>query len=48
MNSFRSQVIGKGRITIPKAVREKLGIQDGDFVEIEIKKKLILKEAPNG
>ena len=48
MNGFKSQVIGKGRVTIPKAIREKLDIEDGDYVEIQGVKKLVLKEAPHG
>lgn len=44
MNGFKSKVFGKGRITIPKQIREKLGIEEGDYVEVEILKKMVLVE----
>ena len=47
MGSFESQVIGKGRITIPKQVREELEIKEGDFVRVEGLTKLRLVEEKN-
>ena len=42
--SFKSQVISLGRITIPKEVREELGIEEGDYVRVEGLTKLVLVE----
>lgn len=36
MNMY-SRVTRNGQITLPKSVREKLGVYEGDIVEIEIK-----------
>ena len=33
---FLNKVIAGGRITIPKAVREHLGIAEGDLVKVQI------------
>jgi AbrB family looped-hinge helix DNA binding protein len=39
----RVKVIDNGRITIPKAIRDKLGIKDGTILEVYIiKNKVIL------
>ena len=35
---FNSKVISDGRITIPRNERALLGIEDGDYVTVEIKK----------
>ena len=45
--SFRSQVISFGRITIPKDVRDELGINEGDYVRVEGLTKLALVEDKN-
>jgi len=34
--SIYSNVTRNGQITLPKSVREKLGVYEGDIVEIEI------------
>lgn len=39
---FKSRVINLGRITIPIAIREELGLKEGDTVEVEGIKKLVL------
>jgi len=35
---FKAEVISLGRITIPKIIRDLLNIDDGDFVEVQIRK----------
>ena len=40
MEPFISRVIGDGRITIPKKLREKQGISEGDFVEVQVIRKI--------
>lgn len=40
MDPFISRVIGDGRITIPKKLREKQGINEGDFVEVQVIRKI--------
>lgn len=37
-DNFVSEVIGNGRVTIPKKTREKLNLKDGDYVQVAIKK----------
>ncbi len=37
---FTAEVLLLGRVTIPKAVRKALNINDGDIVELEVKKKV--------
>jgi len=32
-----AQVVSSGRVTIPEAAREVLDIEEGDFVEIEVR-----------
>lgn len=47
--SFISKVIADGRVTIPKDMRKKKGIDEGDFVEVQLIRKIsasILKEEP--
>jgi len=44
MNGFKTQVFGKGRITIPVEVRKRLGIKEGDYVEVKDLKKMVLVE----
>jgi len=34
--TFRAKLKSGGRIQVPKEVRESEGIEDGDFVDIEI------------
>jgi AbrB family looped-hinge helix DNA binding protein len=38
--SFISKVIADGRVTIPKEMREKKGINEGDFVEVQLIRKI--------
>lgn len=38
MVKFTTKIINKGRITIPCEIRELLGVSDGDFVDLDIKK----------
>lgn len=40
---FVSQVVSMGRITIPKQVRAELGIEEGDYVQVQDIKKLNAK-----
>ena len=44
MESFETQIFGKGRITIPSKIRKKQGIKEGDYVRVEGLKKLVLVE----
>jgi len=37
--SFITKVIADFRITIPKKIRQKLSLQQGDFVEVKILRK---------
>lgn len=37
---FTAEVISEGRITIPKSVRDKLDINEGDFLELEIMEEI--------
>lgn len=37
---FISRVIADGRVTIPRKMRKKLGIVEGDFVEVQILRKI--------
>lgn len=39
--TFISKVIADGRVTIPKEMREKRGISKGDFVELQVIRKII-------
>jgi len=39
------RVIAGGRVTLPKEVREKLDLVEGDFVEIQVIRKLNMKGA---
>lgn len=45
---FKSQIISLGRITIPKQVREELGLKEGDTVEVEGIKKMVLVPQKEG
>ena len=45
METFKARVISRGRITIPDTLRELLGIEEGDFVEVQLKKVDNPKEA---
>lgn len=40
MQSFISKVIADGRLTIPKDLREKEGIREGDFLEVQVLRKI--------
>jgi len=33
---FISKVISEGRVTIPKRIRELLGIREGDYIKLEL------------
>ena len=46
MERFRAPVISQGRITIPESIRKKLGIEEGDYVQVEDIKKLVPKPNP--
>ena len=39
--SFITKVIADGRVTIPKEMREKKGINEGDFVEVQLIRKIV-------
>lgn len=41
--SFISRVIADGRVTIPKEQREKHEIGEGDFVEVQLIRKINTK-----
>ncbi|WP_201764641.1 AbrB/MazE/SpoVT family DNA-binding domain-containing protein [Salinarchaeum sp. Harcht-Bsk1] len=30
------RLVGRGKITIPAAIREEYGLEDGDFVEVDV------------
>ena len=40
MASFISKVFSNGRITIPKDIREKKEIDEGDYVEVTVIRKI--------
>ena len=40
VQTFISKVIADGRITIPKNLREKYNINNGDHVEVQIMRKI--------
>jgi AbrB family looped-hinge helix DNA binding protein len=42
--SFISKVIADGRVTIPKDMRKKRGIDEGDFVEVRLIRKISASE----
>jgi len=42
--SFISKVIADGRVTIPSKIREEHGIIEGDFVEVQVIRKINMKE----
>ena len=42
--TFITRVIADYRITIPKKIRQQLGIQQGDFVEVKILRKITNSE----
>ena len=44
MKAFISKVIADGRVTIPKDLREKEGINEGDFVEVQVIRKINTSE----
>lgn len=37
---FKAQVIADGRVTIPLTVRRLMGICEGDFVEVQVLRKI--------
>lgn len=37
---FISKVIADGRVTIPKDIREEQHIEEGDFVEVQLIRKI--------
>ena len=46
MGIFLSKVTSKGQITLPKQLREKLLIRNGDYLEMEMRgRELILRAA---
>ncbi len=40
----RVEVLDQGRITIPKSIRDKLGIRRGSILEVYLKGKAIIME----
>lgn len=46
MERYRAKVYKKGIIVIPKEVREKLGIKEGDVIELVIDNDKIILEKP--
>ena len=38
--TFISKVIADGRVTIPKEMRKQKGIDEGDFVEVQLIRKI--------
>ena len=40
-NMFASRLSAKGQVTIPKEIREKIGIEPGDMVAYEIKNGVV-------
>jgi len=42
--NFISKVIADGRITIPKEMRETKSIAEGDFVEVQLVRKIATKK----
>jgi len=42
--TFISKVIADGRLTIPKDLREKKDIHEGDFVEVQLIRKIVTKK----
>jgi len=42
--NFISKVIADGRITIPKEMRETKDIAEGDFVEVQLVRKIATKK----
>ena len=47
MSIYKTKVTSKGQMTLPKAVREALNINTGDYLELEVQgRKLIVKTAP--
>ena len=45
---FISRVIADGRVTIPKNLREEYGIGEGDFVEVQLIRKVNTKNKVEG
>jgi len=39
---LRSKISSKGRLTLPRKVREALGVVPGDLVEYELRGKIVL------
>ena len=44
-NKFVARIISGGRITVPETLRQVFDIEDGDLVEMELKRKVNPKEA---
>ncbi len=43
---FVARVVGKGKVTVPKNVRDLLDLHDGDLVEFAAVRKLVPKPEP--
>jgi AbrB family looped-hinge helix DNA binding protein len=43
----RIKVLQKGKITIPAEIRERLGIGEGDYIELRIENNKVVLLAPN-
>lgn len=44
MKSVILKVIADGRVTLPKELREQADIKEGDFIEIQVLRKINTKE----
>ncbi|MBI2184259.1 MAG: AbrB/MazE/SpoVT family DNA-binding domain-containing protein [Thaumarchaeota archaeon] len=45
-NPTRSKITQKGRVVIPKTIREKIGLKEGEYVRIELREGeiIVIKE----
>jgi AbrB family looped-hinge helix DNA binding protein len=46
METFKTQVISNGRISIPSKIRKKLTIEEGDYVKVNIEKLVLVEDNP--
>jgi len=45
---FVARVFSGGKVTIPKRLRELLGVEDGDYVRLDVVEVIKLKGKKNG